>query len=406
MTKDSAADGRLTLGLAFSCFAAQGIANGMLGVAWPSIRATFGLSLDVLVVLFISSTIGYLIGSIMAGRAMNQLGIGRSLLIGNLVAAAGFFGYALSPGWWIMVVLAILVGWTSGSIGASLNIFVAATRTVRAMNWMHAMYGVGATIGPLIMTAAIGSRFGWRLGYMVAGAIHLTLALLFLTVVDRMNFRGMPVSLDRNGVKNTASPAATLRLPIVLLGIALFLLYTGVETTAGQWSFSLFTEERSMSLYLAGISTSIYWGMLTLGRILFGAVANRIGINRLLRYSMAGAVLSAALLLIPTPSAGIISLALMGLSLSAIFPTLMSDTPNRVGAAHVSSAIGFQTGASSLGLALLPGVAGVLAARLGLEVIGFYLVLASLLMLITNEVAIHLAHRNRMSADSLVNSGS
>lgn len=402
MTKDSAADGRLALGLAFSCFAAQGIANGMLGVAWPSIRATFGLSLDVLVVLFISSTIGYLIGSIMAGRVMSRLGIGRSLLIGNLAAAAGFFGYALSPGWWVMVVLAILVGWTSGSIGASLNIFVAATRTVRAMNWMHAMYGVGATIGPLIMTAAIGSLVGWRLGYIVAGAIHLTLGLLFLTVVNRMNYRGMLPSMDRNGVRATASPSVTIRLPIVILGIALFLLYTGVETTAGQWSFSLFTEDRSMSLYLAGISTSIYWAMLTLGRILFGATANRIGINRLLRYSMAGTVLSAALLIIPTPSAGIIALALMGLSLSAIFPTLMSDTPNRVGAAHVSSAIGFQTGAASLGLALLPGVAGVLAARLGLEVIGLYLVFASSLMLITNEIATRLARRNRIASDSLV----
>lgn len=89
----------------------------------------------------------------------------------------------------------------------------------------------------------------------------------------------------------------------------------------------------------------------------------------------------------------------MGLSLSAIFPTLTSDTPFCVGARHASSAIGFQTGAAGVGLAILPGIAGFLAARLGLEILGPYLGATSLVMLISNELAVRIVQRRREGSE-------
>lgn len=386
---------RLPIVLSFACFLALGIGNGVLGVAWPSIRTTFGLPLDALVALLISSTVGFVIGSITAGQMMAWIGIGRFLLLTNLLVAAGMVGYAIAPSWWLLVAFGMLTGWGGGAIDTGLNIFVAATRTVRTMNWMHAMFGVGATIGPLLMTAVVGVGVGWRAGYVIVALVHLSLGLAFLPILRQMDFRGLASGPAGGGTSaGPESPVATLRLPIVLLSILLFLLYTGVESTTGQWSFSLFTEERGMSTVLAGLLTSVFWGMLTIGRILFGAAADRIGVQRLLRLSMIGAVLSAGLFLLRSPVASFISIGLMGLSLAAIFPTLTSDTPHRAGLGHAANAIGFQTGAASVGFAVLPGVAGFMAARLGLEVLGPYLVVTATLMLLTNEIAIRLVRRN------------
>ena len=402
MVKSITANPRFALVLAFACFGVQGVANGMLGVAWPSIRQGFELPLDMLASLLATSTIGYVTGSISAGTVMRKIGIGRSLMAGNIVAALGLFGYAIAPGWATFVLFGILVGWSSGIIGASLNIYIAATKTVRTMNWMHATYGIGATIGPLVMTAAITSQSGWRTGYLIAAGIHMTLAMLFLLALAEMNYRGATLTNLAESGKHTRkhSPLNALRMPAVLLGILLFLLYTGVETTTGQWSYSLFTEGRSMPAYLAGLSTSIYWAMLTCGRIIFGATASRIGTARLLRGSMIGTIISAAFFLNQTTAGGIVSVALMGLSLSAIFPTLMSDTPNRVGQNNSATAIGLQTGAASMGLTILPGMAGILAARLGLEVLGPFLVGAAVLMFFTNEVSQTLARRYRKTVEA------
>ena len=35
------------------------------------------------------------------------------------------------------------------------------------MSWLHCMWGVGASVGPYIMGAALSSRAGWQTGYRV-----------------------------------------------------------------------------------------------------------------------------------------------------------------------------------------------------------------------------------------------
>ena len=182
---------RYTLILGFACFIALGMMNGVLGVAWPSIRQTFGLSLDALVALLITSTIGFAVGSVLASKLMARLGAGWALLVANLLGAAGLVGYVLAPGWWVLVAFGLLTGWANGTIDTALNIYVAATRTVRTMNWMHACFGVGATIGPLLMTVIVGVGLSWRWGYVVGVLIHLALGVLYLTVVRSMTFRGL-----------------------------------------------------------------------------------------------------------------------------------------------------------------------------------------------------------------------
>jgi fucose permease len=280
-----------------------------------------------------------------------------------------------------------------------LNIYVAATRTVRTMNWMHACFGIGATIGPLVMTWILGANLSWRLGYALAGFIHVSLAICYFFVVGRLDFRGMKeIHAADSPIAQTTSAFATLRLPIVILSVLLFFLYTGVETTTGQWSYSLFVEERSISPYLAGVMVSLFWAMLTIGRIVFGAAAERIGLERLLRLSMMGVVVAAVLFLFQSPWISLITVGLMGLSLSAIFPTLTSDTPQRVSLRHANHAIGLQTGAASVGVAVLPSLAGFLAERFSLEIIGPFLIVSALLLAVTNEIVVVLVRRRARQA--------
>lgn len=405
MTMSSARNGRITLALAFTCFVAVGTVSGVLGVAWPSIQTTFDLPLDALAWLLTSSTIGFFTGSVLAAQLIERLGIGRSLLVCSFVAALAVFGYVVAPSWLVMVAFGLFVGAGGGAMTTALNIHIAATSTVRAMNWMHANFSIGASIGLLLMTAIIGAGQSWRLGYVVAGLVYLGLGFSFLVALKRGSFSDAPRSSPDDGEDSVPkdarriSPAETLRLPVIWLSLALFFLYTGVEASASQWAYSLFTGARGVSTYVAGTMTSVFWAMLALGRIVFGAAAVRIGVERLLRLAMIGVLLSATLLAVRVTPVGFVALALMGLSLSVIFPTLTAHTPQRVGVDHAANAISFQTGAASIGLALLPSLAGFLAARIGLESLGPFLVVGSLLMLTANQAASRMAQRGRGVAE-------
>jgi fucose permease len=63
--------------LASLAFFALGLPDGLLGVAWPSIRTTFGLPLNALGALLASFTSGYVAASFLAGRLLKVLGLPR-----------------------------------------------------------------------------------------------------------------------------------------------------------------------------------------------------------------------------------------------------------------------------------------------------------------------------------------
>jgi fucose permease len=192
--------------------------------------------------------------------------------------------------------------------------------------------------------------------------------------------------LESNGVfqepestsATNASPLSTMRVPVVWLGIAVFFVYTGIEAAAGTWAFSLFTEARGVSMMTAGTWVSIYWGSLTAGRLLSGFVAGFVSAHRLLSGSVVGVVLGATLIWLGGATiVSFLGLGLMGLACAPIFPSMIASTPARVGARHTPNAVGFQIAAAVLGQSLLPALIGLMAQRMGLEIIGAALLISA-----------------------------
>jgi fucose permease len=378
----------LLIGIAYTGFIALGLSGGLMGVAWPSVRESFGISLDAIGLLLITSNIGYLLSSFVSGPLISRIGVGHFLMLSGVMAGVGLIGYSLSPAWWIMVLLGLVTGMGGGAVDAGTNTYFATNHSAVLMNWLHACFGLGATLGPVIMTAVLTRGHSWRWGYAIAAALQIVLALCFGFTRTRWRLgepKSSPPSPDSPADK--VSTGDTLRMPTMWFGIALFFMFTGIEATAGQWPYSLFTEARSVAPTVAGLWVSIYWGSLTLGRVVFGIVADHLEVTSLLRTCMLGVVLGAAgIWWNPIDGVSFLGLALMGFCLAPLFPMVTLRTPQRVGTAHAANAIGFQVAAAGLGFATLPGLAGVWAESLGLEIVGPFLLALSIVMFVMHEI--------------------
>ena len=379
----------LVILIAYASFIGQGLPGGLLGVAWPSIRHTFGLRLDAIAALLTVATIGSLLTALTSGAVVARIGIGRFLLAGTVSAVIGLVGYALTPGWWVMVACGLLVGAAAGAVDAGLNAYFAANHSARLMNWLHACFGLGAMLGPLLMTALLTAGQSWRWGYVAVAVAQALVVVGLLLTLDRWEIT-LPAAdaAEAGGVQLKAAPAtATLMLPLVWLGVLIFFLMSGTETAAGQWSYSLFIESRAVPVQVAGLWVGVYWAALTGGRILHGLTGDRLSINAMVRASTIALTAGAALVWWnPSDLLGFLGLALMGLGFAPIFPLLQLVTPSRVGLEHAANAIGFQSAAGYLGMGLMPGLAGMLAERWGLEVVGPFLLAGSLGMLVLYEI--------------------
>ncbi len=179
---------------------------------------------------------------------------------------------------------------------------------------------------------------------------------------------------------------------VVVLSVLLFFLYTGIETAAGQWAYSLFVEGRAVAPQTASLWVSIFWGALAIGRVLSGIVANRLSAVFLVRAAALGLLVGAVLIWLDLSQvSSFVGLGLMGLAAATVFPTLIAATPERVGPKRASRVIGFEVGAASLGIGGIPALGGVLAARWGLEAIPLLLVVATSAMVVLHEAVVRVA---------------
>ena len=372
------------VGLAYLSFVALGLPGGLLGVAWPSIRETFSLPASGLGTLLLFSTIGVIIASFFSGRIITYIGIGPALLLASLCGSVGLFGYSLAPSWAAIVLVGLLVGVSMGIVDAGMNLFFANNYSPRLMNWLHASFGLGAALGPLILTTLFSIGESWRWAYAIAGIVQLILAGAFALTLKRWK---VDIHAEDTTPAHAPSIIRTIKQPIVLLSILLFFFFTGVESTAGNWSYTLFTEARGIDIIVAGQWVSLYWWSFTFGRLIFGVIANRIPIMVALWGCMMLALLGAALLSNHSePIVGFLGLGILGFAIAPIFPLLITLTPQRLGRNYATHAIGFQVAAANLGLAALPALAGYWAEDHTFEIIGPFLIGLTLLTIIVFQI--------------------
>lgn len=353
------------LALAFIGFISLGLPDAVIGVAWPSVRDTFHLPQSAVGVVLVISGLGYLLSSFFAGRLMQTFGIGIVLAVSTGLVAAAMFGFGYAPVWAAFLLCALIHGLGSGAIDSGLNGYAAHYMSARQVIWLHACYCFGALIGPIVMSTLLASGRHYSAGYLAVGGTMLAMSIMFL-MTCRSWGETSPIA-DKKTLP--VSAVSVLRYSMVWLQMAVFFLYTGLEVTLSQWTFTVLTESRNVSPETAGIAVGVYWGSIGAGRVLSGIIADRFGIDRLLRYCLAGAGCGALLFAARLPVADFVGLALAGLGLAPVFPCLMSRTPHRLGSNLSTHAVGFQIGAAMIGAAAVPGMLGVMAGLAGLEAV-------------------------------------
>jgi fucose permease len=417
------------LGLAYLGFISLGLPDALLGVGWPSMRETFDVSIEAVGLILTVGVTGYLMSSVSTGFALARLGVGRLLAASTALVAAGLATYAAAPGFAVALVGSVLVGLGSGAIDAGLNVYAAEHFGARHMNWLHASFGFGATLGPLVMTSVLGAGLGWRWGYGLTAAVQAVLAVAF-TVTARAWDTPVPVGVT---VAAAASPAAevalrgdaerapgqaeseaarvhpadepeaakereparkALLLPTVWLGAVTFALYTGAEVAVALWTFTLLTDGRGLSTGVAGTCVSAYWGALFVGRVVYGAIAHRMPGRQGLIGCLGGMLAGALVAALPAPAwVTVLGVMMIGLFAAPVFPLLTLTTADRVGADHAGPAVGLQIGSASLGAVICPAVIGLLVGRYGTDVIAPSFVVLTVLIPLAYFATVRLAPR-------------
>ncbi|MRN54579.1 MFS transporter [Paenibacillus monticola] len=383
----------LFLIIIYLAFISLGLPDSMLGSAWPVMQIEYGTPIEMAGVLSMVIVAGTIISSLASEAVLNRLGTGKVTFISVAITAVSLLGFSLSPSILWLAICALPLGLGAGSIDAGLNNYVATHYKAHHMSWLHCFWGVGAMLGPIIMSHNIAGGHSWRDGYTVVSMIQFGLVVvLFLTLPlwKRVEQTNHTVEKEEQNISIDTFLPETHEKPLKIKGVKFalftFLFYVGVEATMGLWGSSFLVNVKGLSASSAAQWVSMYYAGITVGRLLTGFVTFRFSNRDLIRAGQMIALLGAILLVIPLPEIfSLIGFILVGLGSAPIFPCMLHETPVRFGKKHSQKIMGYQMAVAYVGGAILPPLLGWVAAHTSFIIFPFVIVAYIIIMLISSE---------------------
>lgn len=357
------------------------IDRGLIGPLLPLMIPFFHLSLTAaggIVSLFFVGYLSTFVGGLLSDRVGRKKVVGRSVV--GFGAVTGLTALASS----VPVLAAIRIGtgvfegfqYPTGAAWVS-ETYPYAKRG-KALAFWETGYSLGTLLG-IVMATLMAARWGWQSPWPVSGGLSVLCGVLLLKYVKERPRTETPGYQEAMAMSGGVVPRLkdVWRKRNVWVVFVLHGLYNFTFWMAGAWIPEYVIHVRHMSFVSGGLLSAVLFGGITVGLMISGIVADRIGRVKAISFlAMGSAVLLLAFTQASSPLALFVLIALGGI-FGAYIPTaiaLVTDTTNPM---ISGTAFGIALFGAELGAVLGPVTGGFLAQHYGFQT-AMYVLPASL----------------------------
>ena len=377
----------LLLAVIYIAFISLGLPDGLLGAAWPSMYESIGADVSYAGAVSMLIALGTIISSLMSDRLTRRFGTAKVTAASVGITAVMLLLFSVSNSYWMLVLFALPYGLGAGGVDASLNNYVALHYESRHMSWLHCMWGIGASVGPYLMGAALTGGYGWHAGYRLVGLMQVFLSICLFMTIPMWKSRPSTVIQDGQPVEDKAlTLAQTFRITGVKEILLMFFCYSVLEQTPALWAASYLVLHHGMDADIAAFwATMVYTGI-TVGRAISGFATMRFNDTQMIRIGQSFIATGILFLFLPFGQVtALIGLVLIGFGCAPIYPCIIHSTPAHFGADKSQAIIGVQMASAYTGTCLMPTLFGVIAQYLGIRLLPVYLLIALAAMVFMHE---------------------
>ena len=381
---------QLLLIVIYISFISLGLPDGLLGAGWPSMYPQMDVPVSYSGIVFFIICMGTVISSLQSDRLTRSFGTGRVTAMSVGLTAAALLGFAASRHFWQLCLWAIPYGLGAGSVDASLNNYVALNYKSRHMSWLHCMWGIGASVGPYIMSAVLTGDSPWHRSYLLVGIVQLVLTVGL--------FCSLPLWKKPTAAADSTGSAMPLRQVLAIPGakaiMLAFFCYCALEQTVCLWSASFLNLHLGLDPETSAGWASMFYLGITVGRLISGFVTMKLSDKQMIRFGMGILAVGVAMLLLPLGSAvALAGLLLIGLGCAPIYPCIIHSTPEHFGPENSQAMVGVQMASAYLGNCMMPPLFGLIANHIGISLLPVYLLAILIVMALMYEKTCRSTHK-------------
>jgi fucose permease len=371
-------------------FISLGLPDSLLGSAWPSMYG--GINVPLHFAGYISMIIagGTVISSLFSERIIRRFGTGVVTAFSVLMTAVALLGFSFSGSFALLCLWAVPLGLGAGSVDAALNNYVALYYKAKHMSWLHCFWGVGASMGPIIMSFNLINKNSWNSGYRSIGVIQCCLVAVLFITISLWGKNKSQTNIEKNEFSKGIKFKELFQIAGVKQILVAFFCYCSLETTTGLWGSSFLVMEKNISPEIAAQWISLYYIGITSGRFISGFLTMKLNNRQMVRLGQGLIVCGIVALLLPFGKILLLpGFFLIGLGCAPIFPSLLHETPRNFGSEKSQAIMGIQMASAYIGTTFMPPLFGQITSFLNFKVfplfIGGILILNIIMVEILNK---------------------
>lgn len=380
----------LLIAVIYLVFISLGLPDSLLGSAWPIMYQEFDVPISYSGIVFLIISGCTVFTSLHSDRLIKKFGTGKITFVSVLLTAISLFGFAFSKSYISLCFWSFPYGLGAGSIDVALNNYVALHYESRHMSWLHCMWGLGASVGPYIMSYAITKTNTWCLGYTIIGIIQMIIAFIAFMSISMWKDSKQD---DKTTNHSVLSLKEIISIPGAKQILISFFCYCAIEQTVGLWASSYLVLQCGLDEAIASGFASLFYIGITIGRALNGFLTYKLSDSKLIYLGLGIICLGTLLLLFNiSDTTSLIGFSLIGLGCAPVYPCVIHSTPVIFGEENSRAMIGIQMASAYAGTTIMPPVFGVIARNIGINLLPSYLLVILILEFITYRY-VEIMHR-------------
>ncbi|WP_370773048.1 sugar MFS transporter [Clostridium sp.] len=393
----------LLLAVIYLAFISLGLPDSLLGSVWPTMYQEFNVPVSYAGTIFMIISAGTIFSSLQSDRLTKSFGTGKVTAFSVLMTAIALWGFSISSSYWMLILWAIPYGLGAGSVDASLNNYVALHYKSHHMSWLHCMWGIGASIGPYIMSFALVNGQTWNMGYLYISLIQVALTVIIMLSLPLWKKPFIINDIQEVDVGNEKNKALTLKEIVNIPGakqvMIMFFCYCALEQTAGLWASSYLVLQHGFDLEVATSYGSLFFIGITVGRAISGFITMKLKDKEMIYLGQGIILIGIIIMCLPLGhQVSLIGLVTIGLGCAPIYPCIIHSTPTNFGKNKSQAVIGVQMASAYVGNLLMPPLFGIIANHISVIVFPIYLLLILIIM-----VVMHIKLNKSVSQNILIN---
>ena len=378
-------------------FISLGLPDSFIGSCWPTISEYFKISRDFqgifsLIVSFFTITSSFL--TIKLTKYLKNYGV-IAISIGLTISGLIIIGF--SDNYYLLLLAAIPLGFGGGAIDSILNSYVSLHYKAIHLNFLHAFWGIGAFISPLIIGSFIVDPRGFKDAAFVLSIIQTTILIITLSTlvlwvkVDKIyNIDSRNTTNSENNKENIGF-FNTFKLRGVIFACITFFSYIAIESLAYSWFTSLCVFGMNIDNDIASKYLSLFYIAISLGRVISGLLSIKIKDKNLIRIGEGILLIGIILLTFKFNFVFMpIALFIIGLGCGPIYPSIVHSTVDKFTSKYSSAVMSIQIGFAYMANISVAPLFGILGNATTFLILPYIMLIFFIILVSGNEIVLKL----------------